>query len=733
MRSINIVIPRLMGWLLRVFDIPDAQWSIGRDPVLFAQWYAMSRDLVEWPEEPEKLAEAERTKTIEIERLAKLMQNLGFNSLRGMGADQTRVLMEGYVVHEWVNSHWDEFKALLDASKLVYSDEWTSEEKRLGEYARRVGELCKVLELSPLQTEILEFAFTCAIGGEFLGLMGSLAERFKGRTRIWESIFDCTSDELVAALSREGNLFRSGVLEPSDSVGLVRVHKYWIESFIEAKGTFEEQLIEPLKEERNAGVMAVLDAADMQLAVNVLAGKTEGAKGVNLLLYGASALDKRRTLLDMLEQSKLQAWHLKFDDIPRGARRTAAYVAFRLMDKHAGRALVIEKPSDILEDTGNQFLKMLFGIELEARSSKDDELFLGSFTTPGLWLLSDTHLLSSDTVARFIFHAPLKKADRHQRKAQMEQMLTTSNLGKAVRDKIVRLDGVSSLQIDSALQAAALSGFSAKGKARDQAVLTAIQRSQKALGRDLTEKFKTSVTEYSMALLNCSGRFGPEQIMDALQRTRQGALVFYGPPGTGKTQFVEHMAAQLGMPLIAKHASDLMSKYVGDNEKNIADMFEEATNEDAMLLLDEGDSFLRDRSFARSQWEVSMVNELLQRMERFPGIFVVCTNLFSGLDAAALRRFTFKLEFNELTVEQRWNMFVNEAGLKTQLATLDPDTKTLWWERLAFMPLLTAGDFATVQRQCKILQTTLKPEEWLFQLEQEVKVKRKESARPEME
>lgn len=733
MPSINIVIPRLMGWLLRVFDIPDAQWSIGRDPVLFAQWYAMARDLMDWPEEAEKLAAAERNKTIEIERLAKLMQNLGFNSLRGMGADQTRLLMEGYVVHEWVNGHWDEFKTCLDTAKLIYSAEWTNEEKRLGEYARRVRELCTVLELSPLQTEILEFAFTCAIGGEFLGLMSSLAQRFKGRTRIWESIFQCSSDEMETALAREGNLFRSGVLEPSDSVGLVRVHNYWIESFVEAKGTFEEQLIEPLKEERNAGVMAVLDAADMELAVNVLSGKKAKSKGVNLLLYGASSLDKRRTLLEMLSASKQEAWHLKFDDIPRGARRTAAYVAFRLMDKHPGRVLVIEKPSDILEETGNQFLKMLFGIELEARSSKEDELFLASFKTPGVWLLSDTHLLSSDTIARFVFHAPLKKADRHQRKQQMEQLLSSSNLGKIVRDKIVRLDGVSSLQIDSALQAASLSGSSAKGKSRDQAVLTAIQRSQKALGRDLTERFKTSVTEYSMSFLNCSGRFGPEQIMDALQRTRQGALVFYGPPGTGKTQFVEHMAAQLGMPLIAKHASDLMGKYVGENEKHIAAMFEEATNEDAMLLLDEGDSFLRDRSFARAQWEVSMVNELLQRMERFPGIFIVCTNLFSGLDAAALRRFTFKLEFNELTVEQRWNMFVNEAGLKTQLTELDPDIKETWWERLARMPLLAAGDFATVQRQCKILQTTLKPEEWLFQLEQEVKVKRKESARPEME
>lgn len=732
MNSFNIVIPRLMGWLLRVFDIPDAQRAIGRDPVLFAQWYAMSRELLSWPEEAESIAQAERKKTIEIDRLAKVMQTLGFSSLRGMGADQTRLLMEGYVVHDWVNSNWKMFEELLEEAKDKYTGDGFVHAPPVGEYASRVDELAKVLDLTLAQVEILEFAFTCAVGGEFFGLMSALAQRFKGRTSIWESIFGYSSSELAEALSREGNLFRSGVLEPADAVGLVRVHSYWIESFVEAKGTLQEQLLAPLKEERNAGVMAVIDEADMKLAVNVLKGKKASQTGVNLLLYGASSLDKRRILLDMVNKSQFEAWHLKFDDIPRGARRTAAYVALRLLDKTPDRVLVVEKPGDILEETGNQLFKMLFGIEIEPRSSKDDEIFLTSFTTPAIWLLSDTHALASDTIARFVFHAPLKKADRHQRKNQMERLLTSSNLGKDVREKIVRLDGVSALQIDSALQAAALSG-AMRGKARDHAVFQAIQRSQKALGRDLTEKFKTSVTQYSMELLNCSGRFGPTQIMEALQRTRQGTLVFYGPPGTGKTQFVEHMAAQLGIPLIAKHASDLMSKYVGDNEKNIADMFEEAVNEDAMLLLDEGDSFLRDRSFARAQWEVSMVNELLQRMERFPGIFVVCTNLFSGLDAAALRRFTFKLEFGELTPEQRWNMFVTEANLGDALNTLPPGTKEDWWERLAMMDLLTAGDFATVQRQCKILQISLTPTEWLTQLAQEVKVKKKEKARPEME
>ena len=152
-----------------------------------------------------------------------------------------------------------------------------------------------------------------------------------------------------------------------------------------------------------------------------------------------------------------------------------------------------------------------------------------------------------------------------------------------------------------------------------------------------------------------------------------------------------------------------------------------------MLLLDEGDSFLRDRTNARAAWEVTGVNELLQHMERFDGIFVVCTNLFQGLDAAAMRRFTFKLELLPLTPDQKWEMFVNETGLRGQLSKVPTANREKWFDRLVFMTQLCAGDFATVKRQCSILQVQLLPEEWLDQLELECKLKKSSSYRPEMD
>ena len=98
-----------------------------------------------------------------------------------------------------------------------------------------------------------------------------------------------------------------------------------------------------------------------------------------------------------------------------------------------------------------------------------------------------------------------------------------------------------------------------------------------------------------------------------------------------------------------RQASDLVSKYVGETEQNMARMFDEAGDENAVLLLDEADSFLRSRRLAERSYEVTEVNEMLQGMERFAGIFICTTNLFDELDEAALRRFTFKIRFQPLT------------------------------------------------------------------------------------
>ena len=226
------------------------------------------------------------------------------------------------------------------------------------------------------------------------------------------------------------------------------------------------------------------------------------------------------------------------------------------------------------------------------------------------------------------------------------------------------------------------------------------------------------VTSYDLSMLNVETRYEIPRIVDALKARGHGNLCFYGAPGTGKTALGEHIATALERPLIVKQASDLMSKFVGETEQQMAAMFREAEAEKAVLLLDEADSFLQDRRGAQRTYEVTEVNEMLQGMERYNGIFICTTNLLDRLDQAALRRFTFKIKFKPLTKEQREKMFVVEAlGGKEELMTSDMRHK------LALLEQLCPGDFAAVKRQGVILATELEPMEFLEQLDAEHRIK----------
>ena len=91
------------------------------------------------------------------------------------------------------------------------------------------------------------------------------------------------------------------------------------------------------------------------------------------------------------------------------------------------------------------------------------------------------------------------------------------------------------------------------------------------------------------------------------------------------------LADQLGMDLMLKKASDLISPYMGMTEQNFARTFRMAARENALLMIDEVDSFLQDRRGAQRSWEVTEVNEFLTQMESFPGIFIASTNLIDNL------------------------------------------------------------------------------------------------------
>jgi SpoVK/Ycf46/Vps4 family AAA+-type ATPase len=183
-------------------------------------------------------------------------------------------------------------------------------------------------------------------------------------------------------------------------------------------------------------------------------------------------------------------------------------------------------------------------------------------------------------------------------------------------------------------------------------------------------------------------------LVEGLRRQPSGRLCLYGPPGTGKSAFAQHLARELGMPALLKRASDIVSAFVGETEQNMAEMFKQAREEGAVLILDEADSFLSDRQGARQRWEISAVNEMLTQMEAFDGIFVATTNLIDRLDEASLRRFDAKICFDYLRTAQVAAL-LRQACDKLQIDAVGCD------EAAAGLHKLTPGDFATVMRQAR--------------------------------
>lgn len=218
-------------------------------------------------------------------------------------------------------------------------------------------------------------------------------------------------------------------------------------------------------------------------------------------------------------------------------------------------------------------------------------------------------------------------------------------------------------------------------------------------------KRNTIHTCYDLRFANTS--MSMQDIISGLHKKRSNTFCFFGPAGTGKSELARHIADELGMPFIIRRASDLLSKWLGESEQNIAQMFTEARQQDAVLILDEADSFLADRRNANHSWEVTQVNELLTQMEAFTGIFICTTNLMEKLDPASLRRFAFKVKFDYLKAEQRWEMFKHE--LLRMGGELSDDTALK--NKVCCLTNLTPGDFAVAARQCALLDVPISAEE----------------------
>jgi SpoVK/Ycf46/Vps4 family AAA+-type ATPase len=133
-----------------------------------------------------------------------------------------------------------------------------------------------------------------------------------------------------------------------------------------------------------------------------------------------------------------------------------------------------------------------------------------------------------------------------------------------------------------------------------------------------------------------------------LASSRGVTVLFAGPPGTGKTMGAEIIAGELGLDIYKIDLSTVVSKYIGETEKNLARVFKEAESSNAILFFDEADALFGKRSEVRDshdRYANVEISYLLQQMEAYNGLTILATNLRANLDDAFTRRLQFAVDF----------------------------------------------------------------------------------------
>ncbi|SDL82560.1 ATP-binding protein [Kriegella aquimaris] len=170
-------------------------------------------------------------------------------------------------------------------------------------------------------------------------------------------------------------------------------------------------------------------------------------------------------------------------------------------------------------------------------------------------------------------------------------------------------------------------------------------------------------------------------------------VMFYGPPGTGKTLTASLLGKYTGKDVYRIDLSVVVSKYIGETEKNLSSLFDKATNKNWILFFDEADAIFGKRTNVRDahdKYANQEVSYLLQRIEAHPGLVILASNFKNNIDAAFTRRFQSIIEFELPSYKERLRLWQNNFPAKVPLQ------KSISLEDLAKKYALTGANIVNI-------------------------------------
>lgn len=411
-------------------------------------------------------------------------------------------------------------------------------------------------------------------------------------------------------------------------------------------------------------------------------------RGCNILVYGVAGTGKTEFTRALAQDLGLECIEVAWADdegnpANREARMSALRAAQHIFAKQSMLLLF-----DEVEDVFNN-------------EQKDYHLnkgwlnrMLEQNAVPTVWITNRVDVMDRAVLRRFDVIVEMKAPPRAKRR-EMIARLTHGFLNDAEIEQLAEHEDLVPAMLERAHKVTEQVGAALSERELASLYKQLLHNTLKAQGISSHLNRKADIgAVYDLQWINT--RQDLNQLAEGFKGAGVGSMCLYGPPGTGKSAYVKWLAKELDKPLLYKKGSDLLSKYVGESEQLIANAFEEAARDGAILIFDEVDSFLQDRRQASQSWEVTQVNEMLTQMEAFQGIFVATTNLMKHLDQAALRRFDFKIEFGFLRLDQRWSLF---QAYCSHFNLTDADQCEY---AVGKLHLLTPGDFAVAAKRSRI-------------------------------
>lgn len=461
-----------------------------------------------------------------------------------------------------------------------------------------------------------------------------------------------------------------------------------------------------------ASTLECHDFSYMQKDLDMLLDYCKNAKSPSVFLYGKPGVGKNEIAALLAKELGRDLWEIH--NLKNGKVEDKRYEQFV-----RAQAMLDKDRAMILLDECEDIFPTLYARFFENKPSKNTlNKMLESVKIPSIFL-SNSAAIDPAFLRRFDIVLEIHAPPQEKKQEILQKALQSQ--GIKVDSRIMRQMSESSLSQGVLLQACKVAKTLAKNRATQSAkerqkgiaesLIQVLNEHLKLQGQPTIATKAPQALPYNMSLINasvdmqslceriksvCGARDSKESATaDSAQGIR---ILAYGMAGSGKSEFAKALAKELDKPIVLKRASDLLSMWLGGSEQNIAAAFSEAEKRGAILVLDEVDSFLQDRSGAQRSWEVSQVNEMLTQMESFAGIFIATTNFMDTLDRASIRRFDMKVEFKPLDstrLIKAFNLYAKHLGLSDCKEFLESSLAKREIEKL---DNICFGDFALIAR-----------------------------------